>query len=68
LNPNPELVKQVAEEYKEILNAPPFMYGATIPTCHFCGRILQHEERVLVETHKADNGQVHERYMGDCCA
>jgi hypothetical protein len=66
MNPSPELVKQVAEELKEILNAPPIMYGPTIPTCHFCGQVIQHEERALVETHKID-GETHERFRGRCC-
>lgn len=62
VNPSPELVKQVAREMQEILNAPPIAYGVSISTCHFCGRILQNEEAEHVET----IGE-HRRYRGGCC-
>lgn len=62
MSPSPELVKQVAEELKEIQNAPPIMYGVTIPTCHFCGQVIQ-GEAVHVET--VDK---HQRFKGGCCA
>jgi creatinine amidohydrolase/Fe(II)-dependent formamide hydrolase-like protein len=62
-NPSPELVKQVAEELKEIQNAPPIMYGPSVPRCHFCGAIeTSHENLELVET--VDGNQ---RHRGGCC-
>ncbi len=71
MSPNPELVKQVAEEYKEILNAPPIRYGPTIPTCHFCGSILEDNEAERVEEgkHHEHGGPIHgvERFRGNCC-
>jgi hypothetical protein len=63
LNPSPELVKQVAEELKEIQNAPPIAYGVSIPTCHFCGQVIPQEEAVHIET----VGE-HRRFKGGCCA
>ena len=59
--PTPELVKQVAQELKEIQNAPPIAYGPTVPTCHFTGRILK--ETKLVETVEV-NGQPQQRFTG----
>jgi len=66
VNPNPELVKQVAEEFKAIDNAPPIAYGTTVPTCHFCGRIIEGEAK-HVETLRQEDGSVHERFAGGCC-
>lgn len=64
MSPSPELVKQVAEEYRQILNAPPIAYGPSIPTCHFCGSIVKEHERVLVEVAGPDKT---ERWAGRCC-
>jgi len=66
MTPSPELIKQVAQELKEIQNAPPIVYGVTIPTCGFCGQIIKHGEKIHVETHKSDSG-THERFRGRCC-
>jgi len=69
MSPSPELVKQVAEEYKTILGAPPIMYGVTIPTCHFCGQVIKHEEKVHIETLKHEaTGLIVQRFQGGCCA
>jgi hypothetical protein len=55
--PTPELIKQVAEELKEIQNAPPIAYGPTVPTCHFTGRILKTQgELVEVRGIEGPNG------------
>jgi hypothetical protein len=62
MNPSPELIKQVAEELREIQNAPPIAYGPSIPTCHFCGRIVPEHERTHVETIDKQ-----ERFAGRCC-
>jgi hypothetical protein len=59
--PTPELVRQVAEELKEIQNAPPIAYGPTVPTCHLTGRILK--ETKLIETLEVNN-RVHQRFTG----
>lgn len=67
VNPTPELVKQVEAEYKEILTAPPIMYGPNVPRCGFCGCIAKcHEELTLVESHKHGD-QIVERHKGPCC-
>ena len=64
MNPSPELVQQVAQELKEIQNAPPIIYGATIPRCDFCGAIVSsHEDLKHIETH---DGMNHRR-KGPCC-
>lgn len=68
MNPNPELVKQVAEEFKQIQNAPPIRYGATLPTCHFCGAIIQGEPKLVEAIRNQDTGHLHERFAGGCCA
>jgi creatinine amidohydrolase/Fe(II)-dependent formamide hydrolase-like protein len=70
-------VKQVAEEYQEILNAPPIAYGVSIPTCHFCGRILKHEEATPVTGVIHRENEMHpsmldkipgtQRFRGRCC-
>lgn len=66
--PSPELVKQVKQEMEEIKNAPPIAYGPTVPTCHFCGRVLTGEQKhVETLTQDCRNGQVHQRLMGGCC-
>lgn len=71
MNPSPELVKQIAEEYKQILNAPPIAYGPSIPTCHFCGRVILGEPISAHDTlTHPGTGQtivVRERWKGDCC-
>lgn len=55
-------------EYKEILNAPPIMYGPNVPRCGFCGGIVRcHEDLTHIESHKHENGQVTERHKGPCC-
>jgi hypothetical protein len=64
MNPSPELVRQIAREMEEITNAPPIVYGPTIPTCHFCGRIVKEHERTLVEVVGPDR---QERFRGRCC-
>lgn len=71
MNPSPELVKQVAEELKQIQNAPPIAYGPSIPTCHFCGRIIVGEAIPAHDTlTHPGTGQtilVRERWKGGCC-
>jgi hypothetical protein len=58
---NSALEKQVAMEAAAIKNAQPVAYGATIPTCHFCGRILPEPGKRVELVDGA------ERFIGGCC-
>lgn len=71
MSPSPELIRQVAREMEEIRNAPPIVYGPSVPTCHFCGQIVKEHERTPAHDMLSISGgapvMVNERYRGRCC-
>ena len=58
------LEAQIAKERRELANAPTVAFGATIPRCHFCGKIVKTLTRV---ERIGEAGAEAERFKGECC-